>query len=125
MTEKTLQLIEKAAEILFRSNALLLEGVSGVGKSFIARRTAECLGRREYCTEDPPEVSEVITELLACHEGLSYEDAVAGIVPETHDGVVRYCSRERIIPTLLRKAEHDYRSGIRRKYVLKTFGFRY
>ncbi len=118
MTVKTEQLLSEMTEALFDKKAVLLTGNTGVGKTYLARKIAEKMGGREYsCFPSSPEQS-VRTEIISCHNGVTYEDIVSGITADTEAGKMVFEYKDKVMVKTLADAAKAYHEGSGAKFVL-------
>lgn len=118
MTEKTEQLLSELTEALYDKKALLLTGTTGVGKTFLAKKIAENLKKKEY-SHNGSSLNEVVNvEIISCHNSVTYEDVVGGITADTESGKMVFKYKDKILIETALKASRDYKDGKGSKYVL-------
>lgn len=118
MTVKTEQLLSELTRALFEKKALLITGNTGVGKTFLAKKIAERLKQKEYSCFPESTVQVVETEIISCHNSITYEDVVGGITAETVSGEMVFNYKDKLLIETILKAAKAYDSGSGAKYVL-------
>jgi hypothetical protein len=118
MTVKTEQLLSELTRALFEKKALLITGNTGVGKTFLAKKIAERLKQKEYSCFPESSVQAVETEIISCHNSITYEDVVGGITAETVSGEMTFNYKDKLLIETILKAAKAYDSGSGAKYVL-------
>ena len=118
MTEKTEQLLSELTEALYDKKALLLTGTTGVGKTFLAKKIAENLKKKEYSLKGSCSNENVNVEIISCHNSVTYEDVVGGITAATESGKMVFEYKDKILIETALKASMDYKNGKGNKYVL-------
>lgn len=118
MTVKTEQLLFELTDALFEKKAVLLTGNTGVGKTYLARKVAEQLRSKEYSCFPLSKEQSVITEIISCHNSVTYEDIVGGITAETDSGNILFEYKDKILIETLVKASNDYNTSKGTKYVI-------
>ncbi|MCF0133905.1 MAG: AAA family ATPase [Blautia sp.] len=118
MTKKSEDLLQELTEALFTRKALLLSGNTGVGKTFLSKKTANNLIEKKYNLFNPSDSGEVIVELVSCHNSVTYEDLVGGISVSTDGGKISFNYKERVLLDMLTRAESDYQKHKDNRYVL-------
>lgn len=63
-------------EALYQKKAVLLTGGTGVGKTYLAKKIAEQLGKKEYSCFPSSENQSVNIKIISCHSSVTYEDIV-------------------------------------------------
>ncbi len=118
MTAKAEKLLLEMTNALFEKKAILLTGTTGVGKTFLSKQIITELEKKEYsCFPDSPEQN-VVTEIISCHNSVSYEDVVGGITAETESGKLLFKYSDKILVDTIRKASESYNTQKGIKYVL-------
>lgn len=118
MTVKTEQLLSEITEAIYEKKAILLTGNTGVGKTFLAKQTIKQLEKKEYsCFPESPN-QDVKSEIVSCHNSVTYEDIVGGISVETDSGKMTFKYRDKILVETIVKAARDYHDRKGTKYVL-------
>lgn len=118
MTGKFEMLLSEMTDALFEKKAVILSGNSGVGKTFLAKKMAEQLGKKEYSCFPENKEQEVKTEILSCHNSVTYEDVIGGITADTDMGRLAFEYKDKILIEILLKAAQDYKAWKGTKYVL-------
>ena len=118
MTVKTEQLLSELTDALFEKKAVLLTGNTGVGKTYMARKVAKQLNGKEYSYFPQSKEQSVIIEIISCHNSITYEDIVGGIVAETDAGKMVFKYKDTILIETLVKASNDYKAKKGTKYVI-------
>lgn len=118
MTVKTEQLLSELTRALFEKKAVLLTGNTGVGKTYFAKKIAEQLAKKEYSCFPANSEQSVKTEIISCHNSVTYEDIVGGITTSTDSGRMVFEYKDKILIETLIEASKAYNSGKGTKYVL-------
>lgn len=118
MTVKTKKLLAEMTEALYQKKAVLLIGSTGVGKTYLAKKISEQLSKKKYSCFPSSAEQSVTVEIISCHNSVTYEDVVGGIVVEAESGEMVYEYKDKILIEMLIKASVDYRMGKGSKYVL-------
>ncbi len=118
MTAKTEKLLYEITEALFEKKAVLIMGNTGVGKTFLAKKAISELSKKEYsCFPESAEQS-VVTEIIPCHNSVTYEDIVGGISAGTESGKMSFKYTDKILVETIIKASEAYHKKRGTKYVL-------
>ena len=118
MTVKTEQLLSELTNALFERKAVLLTGNTGVGKTYLAKMMAEQLTKKEYSCFPASSEQSVKTEILSCHNSVTYEDVIGGITVNTDSGMIIFQYKEKVLTEILIEASRAYNSEKGTKYVL-------
>ena len=118
MTVKTKELVSEMTEALYQKKAVLLTGGTGVGKTYLAKKIAEQLGKKEYSCFPSSENQSVNIKIISCHSSVTYEDIVGGITAEIDSGQMIFEYKDKILIETIEKALEDYRIHKGTKYVL-------
>ncbi|MBD5510078.1 MAG: AAA domain-containing protein [Lachnospiraceae bacterium] len=118
MTMKTEQLLLELTRALFEKKAVLLTGNTGVGKTYLAKKIAEQLSKKEYSHFPANSEQSVKIEIISCHNSVTYEDVVGGIISSTDSGRMVFEYKDKILIETLIAASKAYNSGKGTKYVL-------
>lgn len=105
-------------EALYQKKAVLLTGGTGVGKTYLAKKIAEQLGKKEYSCFPSSENQSVNIKIISCHSSVTYEDIVGGITAEIDSGQMIFEYKDKILIETIEKALEDYRIHKGTKYVL-------
>lgn len=101
-----------------KKKAVLLTGNTGVGKTYFAKKIAEQLAKKEYSCFPANSEQSVKTEIISCHNSVTYEDIVGGITTSTDSGRMVFEYKDKILIETLIEASKAYNSGKGTKYVL-------
>ncbi|MDE5932858.1 MAG: AAA family ATPase [Lachnospiraceae bacterium] len=118
MTVKTEKLLSELTKALFERKAVLLTGNTGVGKTYFAKKIANRLAEKEYSCFPASLEQAVNVEIISCHNSITYEDIVGGIMVSTDSGEMVFEYRDKILIETLIKASRAYNLGKGTKYVL-------
>lgn len=118
MTVKTEKLLSEITEALFEKKAVLITGNTGVGKTYIAKKAISELSKKEYSCFPESTDQSVVTEIVPCHNSVTYEDIVGGISAETESGRMSFKYTDKILVETIIKASKAYREKRGTKYVL-------
>ena len=118
MTVKTEKLLSEITEALFEKKAVLITGNTGVGKTFIAKKAISELSKKEYSCFTESADQSVVTEIVPCHNSVTYEDIVGGISAGTESGRMSFKYTDKILVETIIKASEAYREKRGTKYVL-------
>lgn len=118
MTVKTKKLLSEMTEALYQKKAVLLTGNTGVGKTFLAKKISEQLSKSEYSCFPLSAYQDVSVEIISCHNSVTYEDVVGGIIADTESGKMVFEYKDKILIETIFKAAADYKTKKGTKYVL-------
>lgn len=118
MTVKTEKLLSEITEALFEKKAVLISGNTGVGKTFMAKKAISELSKKEYSCFPESADQSVVTEIVPCHNSVTYEDIVGGISAGTESGKMSFKYTDKILVETIIKASEAYREKRGTKYVL-------
>lgn len=122
MTQATLALIEELSGIVDKYKYLILSGGSGVGKTYLASAIAENSRRPEFDSQGGlpagDDEYDVEVELIPIHPSYSYEDLVTGISIHTEDGNVVFKYEDKVLVSLLKRANLSWTQQDNKKYFL-------
>ena len=118
MTVKTEQLLLELIKALHEKKAVLLSGNTGVGKTYLAKELAQQMKKKEYSCFPESVEQDVKIEIISCHNSVTYEDVVGGIMAATDSGKMIFEYRDKILVETIKKASRAYHSGNGTKYVL-------
>ena len=118
MTVKTEKLLHEITEALFEKKAVLITGNTGVGKTFLAKQVISELEKKEYSCFPESADQSVVTEIIPCHNSVTYEDIVGGISAGTESGRMSFRYTDKILVDTIAKASEAYHEKRGTKYVL-------
>ena len=118
MTVKTEKLLHEITEALFEKKAVLITGNTGVGKTFLAKQVISELVKKEYSCFPESADQSVVTEIIPCHNSVTYEDIVGGISAGTESGRMSFRYTDKILVDTIAKASEAYHEKRGTKYVL-------
>lgn len=118
MTKLTDEILNNITTNLVSKKAVLLDGGSGVGKSFLSRLTAKRLESSEYNFFDRSDNCTVITRVCVCHNGTAYEEFVQGITPYSENDMINYHYEDKILLKMIKAAADSYYHKHEKKYLL-------
>ena len=118
MTVKTEKLLSEITEALFEKKAVLITGNTGVGKTFLAKLAISEMRKKEYSCFPESTDQSVVTEIIPCHNSVTYEDIVGGISAGTESGRMSFKYTDKILVETIMKASKAYHEKRGTKYVL-------
>lgn len=121
MTKATVELVDRLCQIIDENKYLILSGTMAVGKTYLANLIAEKSKDAKYCSQGAPikqHEYEVETELVSIHPSLCYEDFISGIVIDTEDGKINFHYADKVLLTILKKANKSWQNKEDKKYFL-------
>lgn len=122
MTYATQSLINELSQIVDTNKYLLLSGCTGVGKTYLATEIVNNCLKAEYSSQGKLSVGKNLydyeLEFVPIHPSFSYEDFVSGISIMTEDGTVIFQHEDKLLLSLLKKANKSWQSRDDKKYFL-------
>ena len=122
MTYATRSLINELSQIVDTNKYLLLSGCTGVGKTYLATEIVNNCLKAEYNSQGKlsagKDLYDCELELVPIHPSFSYEDFVSGISIATEDGTVIFRHEDKLLLSLLKKANESWRCKDDKKYFL-------
>ncbi len=118
MTVKTEKLLSEITEALYEKKAVLITGNTGVGKTFLAKQVILEMRKKEYSCFPESIDQSVVTEIIPCHNSVTYEDIVGGISAGTESGRMSFRYTDKILVETIIKASKAYHEKRGTKYVL-------
>lgn len=122
MTYATRSLINELSQIVDTNKYLLLSGCTGVGKTYLATEIVNNCLKAEYNSQGKlsagKDLYDCELEFVPIHPSFSYEDFVSGISIATEDGTVIFRHEDKLLLSLLKKANESWRCKDDKKYFL-------
>lgn len=122
MTNATAALIDELSNIIDKNKYLVLSGASGVGKTYLAYAIAENSLKPNFNSQGAlsrdKDKYDIDLEFIPIHSSFSYEDCVSGISIQTEEGNVIFKYEDKILLSLLKRANKSWENGEDKKYYL-------
>lgn len=122
MTNATQNLINELSQIIDENKYLLLSGCTGVGKTYLASEVVNNCLKAEYNSQgklsNGKNLYDYELEFVPIHPSFSYEDFVSGISITTEDGNVIFKHEDKLLLSLLRRANKSWHNKDEKKYFL-------